>query len=357
MKARIIKHSVTILFFVLLLLAPSKFVSAGFGISPPYLKNQQLTPGSKYEQTIVLLRSSSDGDLKATVKIKADRIASWITIDKGTEFILPKGEVQVPMLVTVNVPKDAELGNYTGSINVKVSAADSQGPGVAIALGARVDIDLTLTNVSYADFIVRVASIPDFEMLKWPWDLAIFSHFLHRISVVLNIENRGNVETAPSKVTLDVFDMTRNNTLETLTDKSLDKIPAFSTKEVVARFPTKLGLGQYWGRVKVYKGSTIVNSYEIAFTIAKPGELPGGGPGLGYYPYLLAGAYLLGLLVLLFLFFRFRVYKAIFLVMLAAVTRPLRPVYKFLAGIAGAIKIKFWKWMGSKASKYNRDKD
>jgi hypothetical protein len=46
---------------------------------------------------------------------------------------LPKGELQVPMTVTFEIPKNAELGNYSGNINVKVLPADSNSGGVSIA--------------------------------------------------------------------------------------------------------------------------------------------------------------------------------------------------------------------------------
>lgn len=333
----------------------AKSASAGFGISPPYIKNTQLTPGSKYEQTIVLLRSSSDDDLRATVKINASEIASWITIDKGTEFILPKGEVQVPMKVMINVPESAEIGSYKGNLNIKIAAANpAQKSGVAIALGARLDIDLALTNVANSDFIVRVASIPDFELLKWPWNYKIFSIFLHRVRVVLNIENIGNVPTAPSKVSLELFDITKAKQLESSVDKSLEEVEAFSTKEIAAFFPTKLGAGQYWGRVKIYKDSNIVNSYEIAFTIAKPGELGGRNPSLGLYPWLLLAAYALAALLVLVILVKVKIWRLaaqLLLLVLGLLAHPLR----LLGSAFNLFKMGFWRWLARAASKYNDD--
>ncbi|MEI7498620.1 MAG: hypothetical protein WCK11_05080 [Candidatus Falkowbacteria bacterium] len=334
--------------------------SAGFGISPPYLKNQQLVPGSKYEQQITLLRSSAEEDLKANLKVNAPEIASWISIDKGEEFILPKGQVQVPMLVTVNVPKNAELGNYKGNINIKISSVNTQAAaGVAIALGARIDIDLTLTNVANSDFVVKTAAIPDFELLKWPWKWKIFSYFLQRVSVVLNIENIGNVKTAPSKVSLEVFDIGKTKQLQLSVDKSLDKIDSFSTKEITAHFRTDLDIGQYWGKVKVYKGNDIVNVYEIAFTIAKPGELPNGGPSLGLYPWLLLGGYIIILIVVLFILIKIKIWRLTgkgVVVILGQLVRPLRPIFGGLFRALGGIKAAFWRWVGKQASKYSDDK-
>ncbi len=330
---------------------------AGFGISPPFIKNQQLVPGSKYDQTITLLRSSADEDLRAEVKVNAPQIASWITIDKGNDFILPKGEYQVPMVITINVPKDAELGNYKGNINIKITSAGRDAKqGVAIALGARVDVDLTLTNVSYADFLVRVAAIPDFELLSPPWSWRIFSYFLSRVRVVMNIENIGNVKTAPSKVTLEIYDLSKNKLLESGEDDAIKQIEPFSTRETVASFPTRLADGQYWGKVKVYKGLSITNVYEIAFTIAKPGGLPKGTASLGVYPWLLLGGYLLLVAVLLYSIIRFRLWRfsgRALVTLILLIVSPLKPLLRSLGSGLNSMKANFWKWLANKVSKYD----
>jgi len=341
------------IFVLLLVLGQAKIALAGFGISPPYIKNTQLTPGSKYEQEITLLRSSAEDELTAEVKVNAPEIASWITIDKGTSFPLPKGQVQVPMLITINVPKNAELGSYKGSINVRISSGANAKNGVAIALGARIDVDLSLTNVANADFIVRVASIQNIEMLKWPWNLPIFNFFLHRVPVVLNIENIGNVKTGPSKVSLEVFDLTRNRVLESKVDTNVEQVDSFSSKEVKAYFRTKLGLGQYWGRIKIYKDETIVNSYEIAFTIGKPGEF---GQKMGLYPWVLAGIYLLIVIAILTLLIYFRSWRLAgrtIWSILILLSLPFRPVARKTSTGWIDFKANFWRWIGNKASQYN----
>lgn len=328
---------------------------AGFGISPPYINNNQLTPGSKYVQQIMLLRSSAEDELQAELKINAPEIASWITIDKGTQFPLPKGEVQVPMTVTINVPKNAELGSYKGAINIRISSGANSTSGVAIALGARIDINLALTNVANSDFIVRIASITNIEMLKWPWDLPIFNYFLHRIPVVLSIENIGNVKTAPSKVSLEIFDLTRNRLLESKINTDIDTVEPFSTKEITTYFRTKLGPGQYWGRIKIYKEESIVNSYEIAFTIGKPGEF---NQKLGLYPWILMSIYALILVLILTILIYFRSWrlagKAIwtFIVLLSL---PFRPVARKTSSTWSDMKSGFWSWVGEKVSQHDND--
>src|SRR5271156_6226275 len=88
----------------------------GFGITPPYVTNDQLTQNSHYEQTILLVRGNPTEDLQAKVSINVPGADGWISIDRGTQFVLPAGTQQEPMIVSVNVPSNAKLGNYSGNI-------------------------------------------------------------------------------------------------------------------------------------------------------------------------------------------------------------------------------------------------
>jgi len=52
----------------------TSFVQAGFGVTPPYIKNSHLTPGSHYETTIYLMRGKPTEELTAEVTIDASEI-------------------------------------------------------------------------------------------------------------------------------------------------------------------------------------------------------------------------------------------------------------------------------------------
>lgn len=327
---------------------------AGFGISPPYVKSDSLLPGSKYEQKITLLRSSAEEDLQANITIDAPEIQDWLSIDKGLSFDLPKDELQVPMTVTVTPPSNAELGNYTGHINIRVAPkTSSMTNGVAIALGARVDIELALTNKETPDFKVRAVNIPSIEMLGSPWDWPILRWFFYRLKVAIKFENTGNVKTAPTKVALDVYDLTEKNLLESLTDKSLEKVDPFTTKDIYADFPITLDKGQYWGKVKIYKGNEVVNSYKIAFTVAARGTLPEGRINLGFWPWILLGVAALFGIFLLFLFFKFRIWYYLFRFTLGALLWLFNQMSGLIEKLLKEVNRRFWTWMKDKASKYD----
>ena len=113
------------LFFVFALqLIFADFVLAGFGITPPYVRNSSLTRNSTYEQQILMVRSDPNVELKATVSIDAPEIEDWMAIVEGPSIPLPIGEQKVPLTVRVTVPSDADFKEYEGIIRIKTGKPD-----------------------------------------------------------------------------------------------------------------------------------------------------------------------------------------------------------------------------------------
>lgn len=326
---------------------------AGFGISPPYVKTiKPIFPGSHYEQTITLLRSSADEELQAIVKINAPEIGDWISIDKGDVFDLPKDELKIPMVVLIDVPSGAEIGNYQGYINIQVMPkGQNTGGGVAIALGARVDVDLNITKEAFSDFEVRKFDIPDIEMLSKPWSWKIFSKFFYKIKAEVTIKNTGNVKVSPTKATLEVYDLNKEVLLESGENKKIPKVDPFQTKPVIASFPTKLTQGQYWGRIRVYKDDEVVYKDETIFLVNPPGTL---GTKLGFLPWLMLGGIILSILLFILLLIKIKIWRYIYKV-IYVFSWPLRYLWRVLCRIWMSIKRKFWEKMHQKAIKYQEE--
>lgn len=337
---------------LMLLMSWGNIARAGFGISPPYVKTEKpVFAGSHFEQRITLLRSSADTDMDAQISIKAPEIESWISIKNGNTFDLPKGALQVPMIVAVDVPKDAEIGNYKGYINIRMAPKGaSGGSGVAIALGARVDIDVDVTDQAMLDFIVSQINIPDFEVFKRPWNWKIFSMFFYRIKVGLDLENTGNTKIAPTNVHIDVYDLAEKNLLESHDDTSIEQVEPFERKIVYASYPTKLAAGSYWGHIKVYKDKSVVRKEKISFTVFPPGGSPT-GVKMGFWPWFMLSAIVLVILLFIVLLIKLRSWRAVFRV-LYIVFWPLIMILRLLKGLLKKLNKKFWRWMGKKASRY-----
>ncbi len=328
-------------------------VHAGFGISPPYVQSDKLTPGAHYEQRINLLRSSADSVLVANLIVDAPEIESWISFDKGIEFELPKNVYRVPMIVIVDVPDDANLGVYSGKINIRVSPKlDRGGGGVAIALGARIDVNLSVTDESILGFKVRATDFKNFEELGFPWNLKLFSYFFYRVRVGLKLENLGNEPIAPTKIEIDILDISQNKKLESSVNRRLKKVEPYKISDIVATFPTNLDSGQYWMKVRVYDEERIVYNPAGAFTIFEKGQMPGGPPDLGMWPWLMLGGCIALFIIFIYIFIRFKLWQYIFLMLYVVIGIPISFVSKKIINIITKIKLKFWEWAGKKAAKH-----
>lgn len=249
-------------------------VRAGFGISPPYVINDRLTPGAVYEQEIIIVRSDPNEDMKAEITMNIPGIESWFTVLQGNTFILPKGKLQVPMVVRVTVPKDAKYQAHKGAIRIRTSPVENnapQGGGVTIALGAQIDVNIKVVD-KILDFVVRKIRMADLEEGRTKWGL----FFPAKIRFFVTVENTGNAPYAPTKVHFDIYDSEVETLLESVDNtNTFPLIPAYSTEELTAELPTRLPQGRYTAKYSIFKGETVAQQGEVNVSIAAIGAVPG----------------------------------------------------------------------------------
>jgi len=260
---------------------------AGFGISPPSLTNNHLLPGSHYEQLIYLVRGEPKETLFTTIKINAPEIESWIKVEPGLEFDLPEGVQQFPVKFVVDVPEDAEFKLYEGTISILNSASKMSQGQVAVALGAEAKISLNVSREEFSGFVFRGASLGNTGKGS-------------PIKLTLKIENKGNQDIGLIRAHLMVFDKYHRSLLEEHEADVSANIEPFKTQEISIEFPTDLGIGQYWGDFKVYKGDRLIEKDEQVFNILEKtvitatekqgnGEESGTEETVREFPYLAVG--------------------------------------------------------------------
>ena len=245
---------------------------AGFGITPPYVHNDTLRPGSEYTQEIIIVRSDPIEDLTAELALNLPAIEQWFSFDRGLKFTLPKGETQVKINVTVRVPDDAKLGAYNGNIRIRTSSPQEQSTGVSIALGAQVDVQLNVVDKIF-DFSVRRVELFEAEQgYKKLW-----LEFPGKIKFMMHIENVGNVPSSPSKVSMKIYDVTGQQLLETVENtNAVEQILPFDTKKVVAYLPTWLPPGGYRVKYSIEKDEKRnAQQGELALSILPLGTITG----------------------------------------------------------------------------------
>lgn len=264
----------TLLFFIVGI----ELAQAGFGITPPYVRNTSLTRNSTYEQQILLVRGTPDVPLKAQITIDAPEIQDWIQVVEGESIPMPRGEQKVPMTVKITVPKDAEFKNYKGVMRIKTVPDDNQVAqgAVSISLGAQVDIDLTVIDREIKDFRVRKVSLSDLnEGKKLGW-----LYFPGKIKFGMLLENTGNVDISPSRVEFRIFDFSGNVLLEETEQKGkIKKIAPYLTEEVVAEIPTRLPAGNYIAKYRIYNDEEVKQEGEMSLSVLPYGTLQEAGFG------------------------------------------------------------------------------
>ena len=264
------KHLIYIFVPVLLSLAVFESVYAGFGITPPYVRNERLTKGSEFTQEIILVRGDPVEDLKAEITINVPGIEDWFTIDRGTEFILPKGQSQVPMRVTVNVPDNAPYESYKGNIRVRTVSPDLSS-GVSIALGAQIDVNIRVVD-KILDFDVRRVQLAETEQPRKLWWL----DFPGKIKFTMTLNNTGNAPVAPSRVTFDIYDKRGSTLLESIENtNAIEKITPFETKPVSAFLPTHLPPGAYLVKYSIYLENEVKRQGELTLSVLPEGTIDG----------------------------------------------------------------------------------
>jgi hypothetical protein len=247
----------------------------GFGITPPYVKNESLTQNSHYEQQIILVRSDPTQDLKATVSINVPGANDWITVDRGMEFTLPAGTQQEPIIVSVNVPGNAKLGRYLGNIQVVVSPLGQPTAGtVGITIGAQINVDLQVINQKSVAFTLHRVAMTNTEEGHAFW----WMHFPGKVTFTMDIENTGNIAGSPRKVTFEYRDYLTQALLDTEQNTNgLSSIQPFETKQVVAEMPVYLPRGSYRVFYTVYgrDDNDIIGQGMLDLGVLPPGTLSG----------------------------------------------------------------------------------
>lgn len=289
MKRLILAILITVIFGIFGLTCT---VQASFGISPPWITNYYLTPGSYFEKTVYLIRGEPDVEMRAEASIDAPEIEKWIKIDKGLTFSLPKGEQKVPVTIILNVPQDAELGPYRGCIRINAIPLEKGEGQVSIISGVRIDFDLIVVQTEFADFNLLGVSISDFEEGS-------------PLSVLVSLENLGNIRIRPFKVHLDIYDIGYNNILASGDITEMSWIGPFEINISKGEWQNSLKVNGYWGNVTVYKKEEIINTSKVYFQVIPKGtlktaEVEKESKGFSYF-YLGIGMGVVSLIVLIIL--------------------------------------------------------
>lgn len=237
---------------------------AGFGVSPPAIIEDHLVPGASLQKTVYLVQGKPDTAITVDVSVESKDAKEWIVFDRGTRFTIPAGVQQFPLEMTITVPANASLGRYRAFIRVTTvpDLAEESGQ-VAVAIGGRVDVDLTVGDDVIEEFVIK--SIDIFTIGRGD-----------PLAASVVVANTGNVPAGPNNASFELFDKYGNTRLAFVPvgPEAFPSVPAFSEKEIIVEFPLDLILaeGEYWGHVKVYDDTgTLLRDLKTVFNVGPRG--------------------------------------------------------------------------------------
>ena len=246
---------ITLLFTFLVPIASA----ASFGISPPWIINENLKPGSNVEYRFDLSTNDPSEDMLVDTKVNGDsEISKWLTIRDQNKLAMYKGQKHVYMYVDLKVPKDAKVKKYNGLISVKVTPKMRSKSNVAINLGGSIRVQLGVVNYDIKDYKIKSTTI---NSIVGKTD---------KIDLKLKVQNLGNTSLSDIKTNIQIKNDKNEKVLTTGSASKFSKtINPHQTEEVKLSIPLKneIVIGKYWADVDIFKDDKSIYTSKIYFTV------------------------------------------------------------------------------------------
>lgn len=252
------RYLIPIYVSIAVVLVTTSTALAGFGVSPGTISEDKLVPGSVIDKTIYLVQGNNPSDIEVNISVEPEEMSEWVTIVTGNTQIIPGAVQQFPVQIKIAVPSDADLGSYKGFILITTNPSKVEGSDITIALGGKINLDLTVGDDVVADFNVKSIEILDVKEGQDP-------------KAKVSIQNIGNVPIAPDGATFELFNKYGDLRLSYGESDEFVKAPPFSEQDSILTFPlpVRLAEGEYWGHVKIYRDSKVVKEQRTVFNVQK----------------------------------------------------------------------------------------
>ena len=248
---------------ILLVLCATVQAVFGIGISPPRIIAENMDRGGHIERTLHLSGLSVGEEVTITLE---GEVSDWISIDKGKTFTF-QGAESLPLVFSIDVPADAANGMYSGTGTIQAAPPvkeDTGQLGVSVLAGVRISFAVEVTGEQVEAYSISAVAIPPGEVDS-------------PLQVVLTVQNDGNVMARPSKLHIDVMDVSKEVMLAE-DAAELSSVAPHTTGKSAAYVPHSLPAGQYWADVQVYNGDVVIYTDEnIAIDILDAGSLKTSG--------------------------------------------------------------------------------
>ena len=198
MKTNKLLSSLVAVFMAVVLFVPGQALAAAFGVSPPWVENDNIKPGSSFVYIINLSANDLPQNMAVNTAYEGNtELEKWLTIQNRDNLIMTTGKNIVPMSINVHVPENARPGNYEGNLRLSLVAANNQTNSITTLLGGNVTIRLNVVDYDVTEYKIREISVdPIIEGQP--------------IGLAMTVQNLGNTEIASVKTKASVLDKKSN---------------------------------------------------------------------------------------------------------------------------------------------------
>lgn len=242
------------------LLYANHSLAAAFGVSPPWIANDNLKPDSHFVYVIDVSTNDASQDMVITAKITGDKqVQDWVTIKDMDRLTMAAGMQHTPIYVEVNVPKDAPLGKFNGNISLTAAPVNLSPDNVSILLGGNISVQLRVIDKDVTDYWVRsIAVDPIVEGQP--------------ITLNVDLKNLGNVLISNLETRVQVLDFKTEKMIASATAGQLSRPIYPQTLETAQiQIPTSnLSEGKYWVKVDAIKAGRSVYQNKLYLEVGSP---------------------------------------------------------------------------------------
>lgn len=257
MKTNKLVSSLIAVFTAVVLFAPVQALAAAFGVSPPWIENNNLKPGSNFVYVINLSANDLPDNMLVEARFEGDpEIAEWLTVLNKEKLIMSTGQNIVPMSVLMNIPENARLGRYEGNLRLSLVPQSKPVENIATLLGGNVAVKLNVVNYDVIDYTVRGVSVEPINEGQ-------------PVTLKMTLKNDGNTDlnnvmTKGSVISTKTGEVIISNSVSEL------NVPVRpQTKgDTQVTFPMRgLKAGDYWLEVETFKNSKSIYKNRLSLKV------------------------------------------------------------------------------------------
>lgn len=245
------------LFAGIVLFAPSHTLAAAFGVSPPWIESDNLKPGDN----LVYVINLSANDLSESMMVISDfegdpEITEWLTIRDMDNLVVSTGQNITPMSVDVNIPANAKVGKYQGSLRLSLAPESGNSENLSVLLGSNIAIDLVVVDYDVTDYWIKSISADPINEGQ-------------AVSLKIGIKNLGNTIVDSVLTKVSVVDRKTGAEVASGSVDSLN-VPVYPHTMVnseLSFLAPDLEAGDYWLNVESFKSGKSIYENRLPFVV------------------------------------------------------------------------------------------